>query len=233
LPHFSRVHAYSPKRLHFYLLEATKFIAWITLPTTLIMAFFSQEIFSTIFLSEQFTLVHVHRASMILLALLPGLFFLSLNKILLSIFYSMHVTWIPAIIALCTTVINVLLNILFINQFQAAGLAAATAIASVIQTILFLLILRKKYHFRMYIAPFVRFIAAYILQLAICGSAFIILYYAIHHGIIACMPTTVALFFTAKIGLWLWVGPLTLAFFALLYYSRTLFRTSLHFLKHY
>lgn len=231
LPHFSRVHTYSPKRLHFYLLEAAKFIFLVTVPTALIMSFFSEDIFSTIFLSEKFTALHVQRASSILIAFLPGLFFLSLNKILLSIFYAMHVTWIPAITALVTTCMNVMLNILLIDQFQAPGLAFATALSSAVQTILFLVILRKKYHFRMYITPFASFAMAYFLQLAICGSLFSVLYYLCKYALIAYAPISISLFFTAKIGLWFWVGPLMIMFAALLYYSRTFFKVQLHFLK--
>ncbi len=231
LPHFSRVNTYSPKRLHFYLLEATKFVFWITIPTTALMAFFSEEIFSTIFLSEKFTIVHVQQASTILLALLPGLFFLSLNKILLSIFYSMHAAWITAIVALATTALNVILNMLLIKRFQAPGLVFATAISSMIQTMLFLLILKNKYKFRMYIAPFISFAIAYLLQLSLCASLFLGLYYIGNHMITTYLPLSIALFFTAKIGLWLWVGPLSITFFITLYYARNFFKIQLHFLK--
>jgi len=229
LPHFSRVNTYSPKRLHFYLLEATKFIFWVTIPITALMAFFSQEIFSTIFLSEKFTLVHVKQASGILCALLPGLFFLSLNKILLSIFYSMHAAWITAIVALVTTAINVMLNILLIDRFQAAGLVFATAVSSMIQTVLFLIILKKKYNFRMYAVPFLSFATRYLMQLGLCGCLFLGLYSLSNYIITSYMPTAIALFFTAKIGLWVWVGPLSVALLALLYYTRNIFRIQLHF----
>jgi putative peptidoglycan lipid II flippase len=231
LPHFSRIHSYSPKRLHFYLLEATKFIFWVTIPITALMAFFSEEIFSTIFLSEKFTLVHVQQASGILCALLPGLFFLSLNKILLSIFYSMHAAWITAIVALVTTAINIMLNMLLIDRFQAAGLVFATAISSMIQTLLFVVILKKKYNFRMYIVPFISFAIRYLMQLGLCGCLFLVLYSLSNYIITTYMPTSIALFFTAKIGLWVWVGPLSLMFFFLLYYLRNFFRINLHFLK--
>lgn len=231
LPHFSRVHRYSPKRLHFYLLEATKLIFWVTIPTALLMVFFSEEIFSTIFLSEKFTLDHVQRASTILRALLPGLFFLSLNKIMLSIFYSMHAAWITAVVALATTVINVILNMVLIDQFQAAGLVFATAISSALQTVLFVLILHKKYHFRMYVLPFFRFAVAYILQLIACAGLFFAAYNLCNSTIIRFFPSVVASFLTIKIGLWLWVGPLSCMCLFLLYYTRTSFKLNLHFLK--
>jgi putative peptidoglycan lipid II flippase len=231
LPHFSRIHTYNPKRLHFYLLEAAKFVFWVTIPITALMAFFSEEIFSTIFLSEKFTLLHVQQAGKILLALLPGLFFLSFNKILLSIFYAMHAAWISAIVALITTAINVGLNMLLIHRFQAAGLVFATAVSSMIQTILLLIILKKKYHFRMYVIPFTSFALTYLIQLTLCGSLFFILYSLCAHAIVAFLPLSIASFFTTKIGLWLWVGPLSLAMLLLLYYLRNFFKLHLHFLR--
>jgi putative peptidoglycan lipid II flippase len=88
LPHFSRIHARNPKRLHFYLLESAQFIFWVTIPVALVMAFFSQDIFTTIFLSKKFTLAQAQEAGTILVAFLAGLFFFSFNKVILNIFYA-------------------------------------------------------------------------------------------------------------------------------------------------
>jgi len=231
LPHFSRVNTYSPKRLHFYLLESAKFVLWVTIPVALLMAFFSEEIFSTIFLSTKFTVAQAHEAGNILLAFLVGLFFFSLNKILLNIFYAMHAAWIPAIVALGATVINIILNMLFIEQFKTVGLAIATTISSIVQTICFLIILHKKYHFRIYLMSFFSFATQYALQLTIFSTTFWFCYHCIIKTITMFMPSSLALFLITKIGLWLWVGPLALLCFVLLYFSRPLFKINLHFLK--
>jgi putative peptidoglycan lipid II flippase len=231
LPHFSRMHISNPKRLHFYLLESTKFIFWVTIPIAFLMAFFSEEIFSTIFLSKKFTLAQVQEAGTILRAFLVGLFFFSLNKILLNIFYAKHAAWVPACIALCATVINIILNMLFIDQFQATGLAIATTASSIVQTILFLIVLYKKYTFRIYIMPFLHFALRYTAQLTVLGTAFWLCYYGIIKVIKLVLPATLSLFFISKIGLWLWVGPLSLLFLASLYLSRSLCNIKLHFLK--
>jgi putative peptidoglycan lipid II flippase len=231
LPHFSRITTYSPKRLHFYLLESAKFIFWVTIPVVLLMAFFSKEIFSTVFLSKKFTLIQVNEAGTILRAFLLGLFFFSLNKILLNIFYAMHAAWIPALVALCATIINIILNILFIKQLQAVGLALATTISSIVQTYLFLIILRKKYNFRLYLTPFAVFAIRYIIQLTLLSSIFLVCYHIIIIMIATCMPPALSFFLLNQIGLWLWVGPLSLLFIALLYFSRSLFKLQLHFLK--
>lgn len=227
LPHFSHISTSNPKRLHFYLLESAKFILWVTMPALLLMTFFSQEIFSTIFLSKNFTMTHVGQASTILRAFLVGLFFFSLNKILLNIFYAMHAAWVPALIALIAAGINILLNILFIQPFQAAGLALATTIAAITQTLLFLFVLRKKYHFRIHLYPFIMFTLKYCIQLIVFSALFWGIYQACNNIMQIISPS----FFINNIGFWLWVGPLGLFFMFLLYYSRALFRIELYFLR--
>lgn len=231
LPHFSRIHISNPKRLHFYLLESTKFIFWVTIPIAFLMSFFSEEIFSTIFLSKKFTLAQVQEAGAILQALLVGLFFFSLNKILLNIFYAMHAALIPACVALSATIINIILNMLFIDQFQAVGLTIATTLSSIVQTGLFLTILYKKYNFRIYIAPFVNFALRYTAQLMILAGVFWLCYHSIIRIINLLLPPVLSSFFITKIGLWLWVGPLSLLFLMVLYISRSLCNIELHFLK--
>lgn len=230
LPHFSHISTSNPKRLHFYVLESAQFILWVTLPVIVLMTFFSQEIFSTIFLSKNFTMIHAQEASSILRAFLVGLFFFSLNKILLSIFYAMHAAWVPAFIALITAGINIFLNTIFIAPLQAMGLALATTIAAIAQTILFLFVLYKKYDFRIHLYPFITFSLKYCLQLTIFSSFFWCIYSLCHLFFTHISPTTNS-FFIQNIGLWLWVGPLGLLFMLSLYYSRKLFGIQLYFLR--
>jgi len=230
LPHFSRVHTYSPRRLHFYLLESAKFIFWVTTPIALLMGFFAHDIFITIFLSKKFTLTQSYEAGNILIIFVFGLFSFSLNKIILNIFYSMHATWVPALSAFATTAINIGLNILLVDAFQTVGLATAIVIAHMVQTILLLFILNIKYNFRIYLYPFIIFVKNYLLQLTIFSIAFLGIYYAIHHCI-SLYCTQYSEFFLIKIGLWLWVAPLATIFFILLWYLRKRFNVRLHFLE--
>jgi putative peptidoglycan lipid II flippase len=231
LPHFSRVHIYSPKRLHFYLLESAKFIFWVTTPVALFMAFFSHDIFATIFLSKKFTLAHVQQAGNILVVFLSGLFSFSLNKIILNIFYSIHAAWVPAIIACVATLINIVLNILFIEKLQTIGLALATTLSAIIQTILFVIILHKKYKFRLYGKQFILFAARYVLQLTVFSALFLVMYSFIARSIPSIFSSSLTEFLLVKIGLWLWVGPLAGFFFGLLWYTHRFFGLKIHFLE--
>lgn len=229
LPHFSRVSTYAPKRLHFYLLEASKLVFWVTIPATLCMSFFAEKIFHTMFLSDKFTIDQVIQASHILIAFSIGLFFFAVNKILLNLYYALHVTWVPAAIAASATVINILLNVLFINHFQATGLACATTIAGAVQTIALVTVLHKQYHFSLYGTQFLSFAKQYCTQLACTFTLFYAFFKTIEHAI-TLLPAPLATFFLYKIGFWFWVGPLTMACMGTLYYTRNWFNINLYFL---
>lgn len=229
LPHFSRVSAYAPKRLSFYLFEATKFVLWVTIPVALVMGLFKDQIFLTLFLSKKFTLSQVHEAATILVPFLAGLFFFSINKILLNVYYSLHCTWVPAIIAACATVANIMLNYFFIHWLQATGLAAATAISAVIQTILFFIILKKKFNFKMYFAALIDFMWRYAIQLFLFFIPFRFLYYFIFSQL-KNLPEWWASLLLFKLPFWLWACPLAGLFFVCLYLFKKPFGVRLYFL---
>lgn len=231
LPHFARVSSYAPRRLHFYLLEAAKFVLWVTIPIALLMAFFSEKIFLTIFFSKQFTIDQVHEAAYILCAFLCGLFFFSLNKILLNLYYALHVTWVPAIVATGATIVNVVLDMVLIHILQAFGLALATSISHVVQAILFLYILHRKYHFRIYFFPFLSFAWRYLIQIMVFSIPFLALYYLSEWLITLYVPPTMSYFLLNMIGFWFWAGPLSVLFFLLLWYLRRFFGIRLYFLE--
>jgi putative peptidoglycan lipid II flippase len=231
LPHFARVSSYSPKRLHFYLLESAKFIFWVIAPVALLMGFFSRDIFYTIFLSKKFTLEQVNESGTILVGFLYGLYSFSLNKILLTLFYSLHAAWIPAVIALIATTINILLNTFFITIFQAVGLAYATTISSTIQTLLFITILHKKYKFTLYVKQFTSFLVRYCIQLTVFSGLFVTTYYCILRMIQTKLSENVAHFLLFNIGLWFWIAPLSGLFFIVLWYTRKHFGLKLYFLE--
>ena len=229
LPHFSRVSTYAPRRLSFYVLEATKLIFWVTLPVVIMMGYFSEKIFQTLFLSDKFTLTQVHDAGNILTAFLLGLFFFSLNKILLNVYYALHNTRTPAFISLAAALLNIALNALLITSLQATGLALATTIAAAAQTLLFILFLMLHFNFKLYSKAFLNFAGRYFVQLGLIMAPFWILYKI---GLLLCaqLPARAAHFFVSSLGFWLWVGPLCGLAFLIIYYSRALFKVRVYFL---
>jgi putative peptidoglycan lipid II flippase len=229
LPHFSRISAYAPSRLSFYLLETSKFIAWVTIPVALMMGFFAEKVFITLFLSKKFTILQVHEASTILIAFLVGLFFASFNKILLNIYYALQNTRVPAIISAFTILSNIILNSLLIGSLQGTGLALATSLSWMLQTMWFVLCLHYLFDFKIYLAPFLNFCARYAVQLAAVGGAF----YGLYRGITWCIEhyaVTLSAALLQGLAFWLWVGPLCLLFFAVIWYTRKYFGVHIYFL---
>ncbi len=226
-PYFSRVSTYAPKRLGFYLLEATKLVGWVTLPVAFAMMLLSQKIFITLFVSDKFSLAQAEQAGTILVVVLGGLFFFAINKILLNVYYSLHHTVIPALIAVGSVITNTFLNWLFIDYLQAVGLALATAIAACLQTLFLYGALHHYIQLHLYFPNLVLFFIRYFAQLAVIGFAFILIYHAIIFGLVYCS----APFFITSFGFWLWVGPLCLLFMLTLYITRSWFGIRILFLE--
>jgi putative peptidoglycan lipid II flippase len=229
LPHFSRLSSYAPKRLSFYLLESSKLIFFLTIPALVLMSFFSYNIFYTIFLSDKFSLAQVHEASQLLVALLLGLFFFSLNKIILSMYYSLNETFLPTIITFIGTLCNTVFNLLAMRSLGALGLALGTSFGAAVQTCLFVFFLHRKFDFTLYVFRFLEFIMRFIIQLGILGIVFWALY-KVCLLVIKGLPEPYPYFLLDTIGFWLWTGPLSLALFGLLYMTRRVFNLKLYFL---
>lgn len=226
LPHFSRISLYAPKRLSFYLLESAKLIFWVTIPATILLSFFSKEIFTTIFgFPDQVSTEAGH----VLIAFLTGLFFFSLHKILLNIYYSLRTTSAPTIVSIVGTVISFGMNLLLMHYFGAPGLALATSISFSVQVLLLAIFLHKKYNFKFYPTHFLQFLFKFLVQLAVVMPIFFGLYYLIISQI-SKFSGSWANFFLNKIGLWLWVGPLCLLVYIFLYFFKKYFGVKLYFL---
>ncbi len=228
LPYFSRVSSYAPKRLSLFIVEATKLVFWVTIPVTLIMGFFSEKIFHTIFLSSKFSMSQVLEARTILIAYLVGLFSLSLNKILLNIYYSRNVVWLPALISVCGVGANVLLNMMLVKNYQAMGIALATSISAIIQMILLAVFLYVWFGYKFYMGNLVRFMWRYCLQLVCVLPVAFVLYRGIS-SVLCALPVKFTHFFLFGMGFWLWVGPLCLAVAAIVYLTRKQFGIKIYF----
>ena len=230
LPHFSRISSYAPKRLSFYLLESTKLILWVTVPVTFSMIFFAHTIFTTLFLSNNFPMEQVIRTGNVLIVSVIGLFFFSLNKIILNIFYASHKTAVPTFIALISTSCNIALNFILMPYFEIPGLALATTIGAIVQTVLSLIFLHSTLKFKFYPRVFFTFLYRYIVQLGTIGSLFCGIYYGIITAIKFGSPSTIAHIALETMVFWIWISPLCLCGFAALFYSRKFFGIKLYFL---
>lgn len=241
LPYFSRISSYAPKRLSFFMFESTKFIFYITIPMAMLLAFFSYDIFQTLFQSEKFTLSHIQEAAKLLSVGSIGLFFLSLNKILLNIYYALNNTWLPTIISIIATLSHLTINLLLMPYLGATGLILASSISSIIQTILFILILKSYFNFNLYINSFLKFLKNYFTQLIIFTGIFYLLYKLLFYIInLITLNKTINFgssfslnlnnLFIHGLMLWAWVGPLILILGLIMLFSRKHFGIKLYFL---
>ncbi len=234
LPHFSKLHLESPKELASHLIEAVKFIIWTTLPICFLLGFFSKEIFQTLFIGDPTAIAKIETVQAIFLAFLVGLLFFSLNKILLSVLYALQLTSVPMLSTLMSISINIVLNQYLMEYYGAAGIAFASSVAAIAQTIFFITFLHIYLKLTWPVADCFDFLIKNTIQLATCCLIFWLMYQGCYKTIestdfswdlyfVTANPT----FFLKSIGMWAWVCPLIGIFMGLLHLTRKLFRIKL------
>ena len=134
LPHFSKLHLEKSKDIGKHVLEAVKFTLWAILPICFLLYFFSKEIFETLFMGDAQAMSKIPMAQSIFSAYLIGLFAFALNKIFLSIFYAMRLSFVPMIATLISILVNFTLSRLLMGTYKAAGIAFASSASSITQT---------------------------------------------------------------------------------------------------
>ncbi len=230
LPHFSRVSSYAPKRLGFYLLESTKLVWWVMIPMTGIMMLLSERIFETIYLSSKFSMAQAHEASALLVIFLGGLFFFSINKILLNVYYALHHTLIPGLVAVFAVICNTVLNWFLIDLLGSAGLVLATVIAGIVQTVLLFFILRTFLGLSLYTGHMMSFMGRSLLQALLLSVPFLGLYYLAWYGM-ALLPSAFSYLLLHTLAFWAWAGPLAAAYMITLFVTKKWFGVRLLFLE--
>lgn len=230
LPHFSKLHLEKPQEFTQHLFEALKFIIWTTMPICFLLFLFSQHIFETLFMGNAQALTKLPLAQSIFIAYLTGLLFFSLNKIFLSIFYALRMTIVPMIASIIAIGINYYLNQELIEYYGAAGIALASSIAAISQTLFLGLFLSRHLKLSLHSRDWINFATKYLAQISLCSAILWALYIGLYQiiasmnfhwnlHIIEITPNT----FLHGFGIWVWAGPLSLAYLGLLYASLSFF----------
>lgn len=227
LSHFSRLVLYAPRRLNFYILEVTKLVTWVILPATLFLMFISQPIFATILLAKSCDPQQASLGSGLLITYLVGLLFLSMNKILLSIFYSMKDTKSTTIASSISAIVNVSCDFGGMLLFGAYGIAGAASLSGLVMTVSCFYFLKKKHKFHFYIGSYLNFLWRYLLQLLIASGLF---YLAFRWIMFVTQNTTYGYFFRLGLGYWFVVSILGGVTVLGLFFTRKLLGLRLHFL---
>jgi peptidoglycan biosynthesis protein MviN/MurJ (putative lipid II flippase) len=121
------------------------------------------------------------------------------------------------------------MNMLLVKMFLSVGLAMATTISAIVQTCLYIIVLNKMFGVKFYLGKFVEFLLRYILQLSVIFTLIYFVYRAIYK-LIGLFTGKLPNFLLFKLGFWLWVGPICLFAFLLIYYTRKIFKVKLYFL---
>lgn len=228
LPHFSRVVLYAPKRLNFYILETAKIVTWVVVPIALVMMFFSKPLFEMILFSKKGTPAQVIEASLILTIYLMALLFLCLNKILLSVFYSMKDTTSTTISAAVSAIVNLCGDVVGMYLWGTYGIAGAVALSGITMTFMCFYFLRKKHGFTFYSGNYFNFFGRYVFQLLLGGLIFIVGYQTVH---MYALRVGWLSWVNHVVGFWAFAGVWSLAIMLGVYATRRLFKIDIYFLK--
>lgn len=129
---------------------ALKLIVLIAMPCAVGLAVLSGPILVTLFQYGAFNVMDVHMTEESLWAFSIGLFFFIMVKIVVSAFYSRQDMKTPVKIGMMAVGVNILFNTILIFPLKHVGLALATSIAAMFNTLTLLWILHRRglLHFR-------------------------------------------------------------------------------------
>ncbi len=231
LSHFSRVALYAPRRLNFYLLEASKLVCWVVIPATIFLMLIAENLFKILFISRGNSQQMIWQAKWILIIMASGLVFFSLNKIFTNVFYALNDTWTPTVAGIIATLVNVTINLaslFFLGEYAIFGIAASTVLAGVVLSVLCVYFLHTKYAFHFYIPHFWGFIVRYTTQVLVGMTIFYSVYQylisATGHRVIHAM-------FDVYGGYWIMALLSGLTGMIFLFTTGNLFKVKLYFLK--
>lgn len=241
LPHFSKLHIENSKNVSRHVFEAIKFTLWSTMPICFLLRFFSKEIFQTLFWGDAQALAKIDMAQSIFVAYLVGLLAFSLNKIFLTIFFALRLSFVPMIATLISILINYILNRLLLETYQGSGIAFSSSISSISQTVFFILFLHIHLKLPFHGKEYLQFFMKYIMQLLFCCGAFLIVFH-IMYAAISLIDFDYSLhifgnyfltlntnFFLENAGIWTWAGPLSLLLLWTIYATRDKFGIALEY----
>ncbi len=125
--------------------KGTSIIAIITIPFSLGILAFSDEVVQIVYERGAFDPSATNLTSGAFFFYGIGLVFFAFNDLLAKVFYSMRNTRVPIVCSGISVIINIVLNLLLIDSMAHRGLALATSIAALVNTILLYTWMKKMY----------------------------------------------------------------------------------------
>ena len=227
LPYFSRIILYAPRRMRFYLLEVSKFVAWGILPIVFFLIFHAEKILSMFLPAKKSTLLTVSTAKWVLIIYAIGLVFFSLNKLLVSMLYAYRDARSTSIGFVVSSSVNMVSSVIGAYFFDVYGVAAATIISGSSLTCYLLYALHKRHNITFYAKRYGVFLTRYFVHLT-CA---LLLYLSAHYSIFYFLKkTSWYSFFYYNLGYWLIAFPLVALMILFLFTTRRYYKIRLYFL---
>ncbi|WP_316348140.1 murein biosynthesis integral membrane protein MurJ [Desulfuromonas acetoxidans] len=123
---------------------ALSLIVLVTLPAGVGLIVCAEPIFSQLFMQGAFGFADVQQTALALAAYAPGLVFVGISRVIVPTFYALQDTRTPVWISFWTLLANVAFGLLLMGPFQHIGLAAALTLSSVVNSVILLVMLRRK-----------------------------------------------------------------------------------------
>ncbi len=126
------------------LTQSVKIMALIAIPVTFYSLVMSRNIIALVFAGGKFNEDSVKMTKDVFNFHIAGLFFIAVNRIVSPAFYAQQDTKSPTIAGLVNFAVNIILASLLVGNFGGRGIAFALSVASMINTIVLFIFLKKK-----------------------------------------------------------------------------------------
>jgi putative peptidoglycan lipid II flippase len=132
------------KAMKLQIYQAIKLILLVNLPSMIILILFGKFIIKILFEHGKFSLVQTNLTYQALAFYSIGLIAYSTTRVLTAVYHAMQNTKIPLYISIISLIINFLLCIILMNYLGVGGIALASSIAAITNSLLLGFILIKK-----------------------------------------------------------------------------------------
>ena len=119
-------------------------VLFFSIPSTFVILYLSEDIIRSLFMRGYFTELSVINTAAALTALSIGVPAFSMNRLLITIFYSHKDTHTPMKISIITMCVNIVISLLLLHDMKHVGICIAAAAAGWLNVICFIVILKRK-----------------------------------------------------------------------------------------
>ncbi|MFC1854637.1 murein biosynthesis integral membrane protein MurJ [Candidatus Dependentiae bacterium] len=176
LPYFSKIAIKKHGHLKFALVEVSKLLFFVATPITLFLCFHSKLLFKVLF-SHKADVNQIYMAGNMLTILALSIFILSINRVIIKLFYALQDTKTPTWIISITTAMKIAGNIFSVAVYGGVyGIVLSTVIFDAVATPAYLSALATKHDIKFDFSYFRQFLWKYFLQLLSIATGFLFAY---------------------------------------------------------